>query len=115
MNSLGQYEPANNGLYLSLIKQSGTDSITPDLRGRMGRLIGRALSRLPASGRNDEWVNSAIGWVYKLDPETAVPLLTRIRNEKKFFFFKVWPRDCREMAEKNLSSVEVSNSVEGEV
>ncbi len=114
MKSLGQYEPSYNDLFLALIKQSGADSITPELRGRVGRHISRALSRLPASRRKEEWVGRAIGWAYKLDPKIALPLLTRVRDEKKFIFFKAWPRDCREMAAKCLSPVEVSNGVEGE-
>ena len=114
MKSLGQHEPSYNDLYLALIKQDSSDSITPELHGKVGRHISRALSRLPASRRIEEWVDRAIGWAYRLDPKIGTPLLTRIRDEKKFFFFKAWPRDCRETAEEFLSPVEASNDIEGE-
>ncbi len=103
MRALGKHDPANDSFYLSLIKQSGGDSISPDLRRRSARLISEALVGLPAKDRNDDWVTRAIGWVGKLDSDFALPFMTRIRDQKKFFFFKAWPVKCRELAEKFVS------------
>jgi hypothetical protein len=103
MRALGEYDPANDGFYLSLIKQNDSDSITPELRRTAARLISKALAGLPAKNRMDDWVNRAIGWLGKLDPDFAIPLLTRIRDQRKFFFFKAWPLECRELAGKIVS------------
>jgi len=113
MKSLDKYDPANDGFYLSLIKQSGAESITLDLRGQAARLINKALCELPASDRNQDWVGRAIGWVGKLDPEFARPLLTMIRDEKKYFFFRAWPAECRRLAEKNLAPTETPDGDKG--
>lgn len=106
MKSLEDYDPANSGFYLSLIKQSGEPSISMDLRRKAARLIATTLSELHPSDRSLDWVARAIGWVCKLDPEFARPLLTRVRDEKKYLFFRAWPADCRKTAEKHLASVE---------
>ena len=106
VKSLEEYNPANSGFYLSLIKQSGEPSITMDLRRKAARLIATALSELPARDRKEEWVGRAIGWVCKLDSEFALPFLARVRDERKFFFFRAWPADCRHVAEQNLASVD---------
>jgi len=103
MKVLGKYDSANDSFYLSLIRQGDGDSITPDLRKMSARLICDAVNELPAENRNDDWVTRAINWIGKLDRDANLPLMTRIRDEKKFFFFKAWPRECRKLAEQIVS------------
>ncbi|MEN8006225.1 MAG: hypothetical protein ABFS42_04380 [Candidatus Krumholzibacteriota bacterium] len=110
MKSLDEYDAAHNGFYLSLIKEIGGDSISPGLRRQAARLIVDALSELHPSDRNEPWVGKALGWIGKLDPDLALPLLTRVRDEKKYFFFRAWPRECRRMAE---NVIEAAASVAG--
>jgi hypothetical protein len=105
MKALGKYDPVNDSFYLSLIKQSGGDSITPDLRRMSTRLISEAVADLPEDNRTDDWVARAITWIGKLDAAFALPMLTRIRDERKYIFFKAWPAECRELAAKIVSSV----------
>ena len=103
MRALGKYDPSNDGFYLSLIKRNDGASVSPDLRRMAIRLISETLTGLPASDRNAGWVTEAISWIAKLDPGLALPLLARIRDQRKLFFFKAWPVECRELAEKIIS------------
>ncbi len=105
MKALVKYDPANDSFYLSLIKQGGGDSITPDLRRMSTRLISDALASLPANSRSEDWVVRAITWIGKLDAAFALPVLTRIRDKRRFIFFRAWPTECRELAAKIVSSV----------
>ena len=107
MMVLRKYDPENDSFFLSLIKQGTGDSITPDLRMMSSRLLCDAVVNLPEVNRNSGWVPSAISWIGKLDPGSNLPLMTRIRDEKKYFFFKVWPRECREQAEKIILDAEL--------
>jgi hypothetical protein len=104
MKVLGEYDPVHDTFYLSLIKQSGGETITPDLRRMSARLICEALMGMESKSRTDGWVLRAIGWLGKLDPVFALPVLARIRDEKKFFFFKAWPEECREAAQAIMAS-----------
>jgi hypothetical protein len=98
MLALGNYDADKDSFYLSLIKQSGGESITPDLRRMAARLIGEALTKLPRERRGEEWVVRSINWLGKLDPVFSRPTLARICDERKFIFFKAWPAECRDMA-----------------
>ncbi len=99
MMVLRKYDPENDSFFLSLIKQGVGNSITPDLRMMSTRLLCDAVVNLPEVNRNAGWVPGALNWIGKLDPGSNLPLMTRIRDEKKYFFFKVWPRECRTQAE----------------
>jgi hypothetical protein len=99
------YDPANDGFYLSLVKQSQGDSISLDLRRMAVRMIMEGLARLQANQRNGEWAPRAIGWTGKLDPEHARPVLQQIREERKLIFFRAWPRKCRDLAAEIMASL----------
>lgn len=115
MLAMGNYDPDKDTFYLSLIKQSGGESITPDLRRMSARLIGEALTELPRDRRREEWVIRSINWLGKLDPDFSRPTLTLIRDERKFFFFKAWPVECREMAGSFLQAAPPEPDVKEEV
>lgn len=102
MKALGKYNPDNKNFYLSLIQQSGSSTITPDLRRTASRLLRQALADLPVKNRQQEWVVKAIGWLVKLDRGLALPLLNQIISEKRFFLFKAWPAECRGLAREAL-------------
>jgi len=108
MKALGQYDPDNDTFYLSLIKQSGSCDITPDLRRMAATLICEALANLPAENRQEVWVSRSVGWLGKLDPGFSLPLLNLIRNQRKLFFFKAWPAECRELAAEILLAAQSS-------
>ncbi|MCK9995500.1 MAG: hypothetical protein KAH56_04375, partial [Candidatus Krumholzibacteria bacterium] len=114
MKALVKYDPTNDSFYLSLIKQSGGDSITPDLRRMSARIISKSLTALPKQNRGDDWVTRAISWIGKLDPAFALPVLTRIRDERKFFFFKTWPAECRELAAEIVASTPFNDNTQDE-
>jgi hypothetical protein len=61
MKAVDVYDPANDGFYLSLIKQSRGDSISLDLRRMAVRMIMDGLTKLPANQRDKEWALRAIG------------------------------------------------------
>jgi hypothetical protein len=111
MRCLGQYHPDYESFYLSLIKQSGGDSITPDLRRMAARLICEGLAELPASDREESWVPRAITWLGKLDPGFARPQLTGILKDRRLFFFRAWPPTCRDLA-RDILQEESSRPVE---
>jgi hypothetical protein len=98
MKALGGYNPDHDTFYLSLIKQSGGSDITPDLRRMAARIICEALAELAAESRKEDWVSRAIGWLGRLDSEFSLPMLNLVCNQKKFFFFKAWPDECRQLA-----------------
>lgn len=115
MKALGKYDPVNDSFYLSLIKQSGGDSITPDLRRMSARLICDAVADLPADNRSDDWVARAITWIGKLDAAFALPAMKRIRDQRRYIFFRAWPAECRELAAQIVSSVPVTDNTRDEV
>ena len=47
-----------------------------------------------------------MSWTGKLDPEYARPVLNQIREERKFIFFKAWPRKCRDLAADILATAQ---------
>jgi hypothetical protein len=98
MKILGPYDSQYHPLYLSLIKHSTGDSITPILRRQATRMICKALKDLPRKSRGQEWVVDAIGWLTRLEPEIALPVMNQIRTQKRFFFAKAWPPRCRKAA-----------------
>jgi hypothetical protein len=108
MKVLRKYDPDNDSFFLSLIKQGTGNSISPDLRMMSARVLRDAVVNLPEMSRRAAWVPSAISWIGKLDPGENLPLMTRILDEKKFFFFKIWPRECREQAEIIVSDAALS-------
>lgn len=106
MQVIEAYDPAKDGFYLSLIKQSQGDTISVDLRRMAVRLVMDGLTRLPADERDGTWALRAVSWTGKLDPEYARPVLYQIQEERKFIFFKAWPRKCRDLATEILATVQ---------
>ncbi|MFT5316336.1 MAG: hypothetical protein ACI9UK_002181, partial [Candidatus Krumholzibacteriia bacterium] len=45
----------------------------------------------------------AIGWLGMLDIDSSRPVIEKILKEKKFFFFPVWPANCRTAAQGALA------------
>ena len=86
----------------------GLESYTRYLRMMSARVLRDAVVNLPEMSRRVAWVPSAISWIGRLDPGKNLPLMTRILDEKKFFFFKIWPRECREQAEIIVSDSALS-------
>ena len=79
------------------------------------RLICDAVAGLPAGNRSDDWVARAITWIGKLDAPFAVPVLKRIRDQRRYIFFRAWPVECRELAAQIVSSVPVTDNTRDEV
>jgi|GEM_PF-3221475 len=104
LEAIGPHQPSYDNLYLALIRQGAGSTMTADFRRMAARLIGETLISLSGEGRKGKWAGKAVAWLGNLDPDHSLPLLTEIRDKRKFFFFRVWPEKLRNLAEVIIAS-----------
>jgi hypothetical protein len=98
-----EYTPAHRQAYQAIMAQGVKERINPELRSIGARHLKGTLNRLPAEQRSEPWVADAVMWLGKLTTKETRATLERILNEKKYFFFPVWPATCRDAASEALS------------
>lgn len=104
---MGDFKLGNKAIYNAILIQ-GMDKAPGKLISEVAsRLLRSAIKRLAKDERQVPWLPDAIRWVGRLDPKNSKPILDTILNEKKFFFFPVWPADCREAAQDAIDGVMV--------
>ncbi len=115
IRAAGKYDEANINFYLSLIRHSKIESMSQELRRMSARLLADSIGQLKAAQRSEAWVVQAIGWLGQLDFDIALPLLNRIRNEKRFFIlFKTWPEEVRQAAGDVMAAEQGEQGEQGE-
>jgi len=106
VEGFGDYNNAHRAAYQAILEQGLHEKIVPSLRDIAARHFKGALNRLPAERRDEVWVDEAIIWLGRLSEGSADSVLNRILNEKKFFFFPVWPAHCRNAARDALAGAQ---------
>jgi hypothetical protein len=103
---MGEYKQSNKLIYQAMLEQGVSEKITPKLQDLGSRLLKAAVMNLDPELRDELWVSEAVTWLSKLDIKRAEPALTRILKEKKYFFFPLWPPECRLAAREALAARE---------
>jgi len=101
---LGDFQRENAVLLAGLLEQEATGSLPPDTKEVVVQVLSDGLRRLPAKRRSEPWVIEALDWLDRLDHGAAEPVLARILHQRRFFFLKAWPRECRMAAERRIES-----------
>ena len=104
MHLLGDYQPENRAFYAALIRQQAEGAMPADLRTWIVELLVPGLRTLPPGRRREDWVVHALSWLGKLDHAAAADLFDCVLNERRLFFFRAWPAECRTAAERMVSS-----------
>ena len=91
-------------IYQAILEQGVAKKIKPKLADLGSRLLKNTVMNLPDFLRDDQWVSEAVSWLGKLDATRADPLLNTILKEKKYFFWPVWPTECRRVARDVLDA-----------
>jgi len=110
--AMGDFKLANRAIYTAILAQSNNRRLEPQIRDLGSRLLRPAIIRLEKEERQVPWLPEAIRWLGKLDPKKARPVLEKILNEKKFFFFPAWPSECRVAAQDGLDHVAIPDEDE---
>jgi hypothetical protein len=103
---MGEYKQSNKLIYQAMLEQGVSEKIIPNLQDLGSRLLKAAVMNLDPELRDELWVSEAVTWLSKLDIKRAEPALTRILKEKKYFFFPLWPPECRLAAREALAARE---------
>jgi hypothetical protein len=103
VEGFGEYNQAHRAAYVAIMVQGISEKIVPALKDIAARHFRGALNRLTADRREEAWVPDAIGWLGMLDIDSSRPVIEKILKEKKFFFFPVWPANCRTAAQGALA------------
>lgn len=101
---MGEYKQSNKLIYQAILEQGVAEKIIPKLRDLGSRLLRTTVTNLPPLLRNEQWVDEAVSWLGRLDAKRADPVLNRIIKEKKYFFWPVWPAECRRAAREVLAA-----------
>jgi hypothetical protein len=101
---MGEYKQSNKLIYQAILDQGVAEKITPKLQDLGSRLLKSALTGLDPELRDEPWVSEAITWLGRLDMKRAKRLLETILKQKKYFFFPVWPGECRQAARAALEA-----------
>ncbi|MCK9995503.1 MAG: hypothetical protein KAH56_04390 [Candidatus Krumholzibacteria bacterium] len=100
---MGEYKQSNKLIYQAMLEQGVSEKIIPKLQDLGSRLLKATVTNLSPELRDELWVSEAVSWLGKLDKQRAKPTLTRILKEKKYFFWPVWPSECRQAAREILA------------
>lgn len=106
MDGFVEYNHAHRKAYQAILFQGVQEKIVPELQDIAMRHLKGTLNRLSSDRREERWVTEAIGWLGKLGTNKTRPVIEKILNEKKFFFFPVWPASCRDAAREALAGVD---------
>jgi hypothetical protein len=109
---MGEYKQSNRLIYQAILEQGVAEKITPKLTDLGSRLLKATVTNLPPLLRNEEWVSEAVSWLGKLDARRADPILNTILKEKKYFFWPVWPAECRRAAREALAARSEGNVID---
>jgi hypothetical protein len=101
---MGGYKQSNKMIYLAILEQGVGEKIEPRLRDLGSRMLKTTVMNLPPEFREEEWVTQAVYWLGRLEIKRADPLLNTILKEKKWFFWPVWPAECRQAAKEILAA-----------
>ena len=102
-DGFAEYNHAHRKAYQAILAQGVKEQIVPELRDIAIRHLKGTLNRLPVERREERWVADAIGWLGKLGTDKTLPIIENILKKKKFFFFPVWPENCRNAARDALA------------
>ena len=103
---MGEYKQSNKLIYQAMLEQGVSEKTIPKLRDLGSRLLKSSVMNLDPELRHELWVSEAVSWLGKLDIKRAKPALNRILKDKKYFFFPVWPSECRHAAREALEAQE---------
>jgi hypothetical protein len=101
---MGEYKQSNKMIYLAILEQGVGEKIEPRLRDLGSRLLKSTVMNLPPELRDEDWVAQAVYWLGRLEIKRADSLLNTILKEKKWFFWPVWPGECRQAAKEILAA-----------
>ena len=101
---MGEYKQSNKLIYQAVLEQGVAEKTIPKLADLGSRLLKTTVINLPDFLRDDPWVSEAVSWLGKLDAARADRLLNTILKEKKYFFWPVWPAECRNVARNVLAA-----------
>jgi len=101
---MGEYRQGNKLIYQAILEQGVSEKTAPRLRDLGSRLLKTTVMNLPPEMRDEEWVSQAIYWLGRLEIKRADSLLNTILKEKKFFFWPVWPSECRQAAREIIAA-----------
>ncbi len=102
--ALGGFDPRHGSFYLDLIRHGASQETPPELRDPVVEILQARLENLEPGERELEWVPRALTALAGLAPGAARPLLQRVVDERKFFFFRAWPGSVRAAAAKALAA-----------
>ena len=103
MNAVGSYGPQNKALFLSLLREGGLENGSPQLLTLASTLLAQELDKLTGAERHRTWAPEAIGWLGRLAPGAARPVLQRILTERRWLWRHAWPEACRAAAAAALA------------
>jgi hypothetical protein len=103
--AMGDFKLANKAVFQAILQQGMDKQPTPVMCDVAGRLLGAAIKRLTREDMTAPWLPEALRWLPRLNEKKARPLLERVLNERRFFFFPLWPADCRQAAREALDNV----------
>ncbi|MEN8006228.1 MAG: hypothetical protein ABFS42_04395 [Candidatus Krumholzibacteriota bacterium] len=113
---MGEYKQSNKLIYQAILEQGVAEKTEPKLADLGSRLLKSTITNLPPLLRDEPWVGEAVSWLGKLDTRRADPLLNRIIKEKKYFFWPVWPGECRQAAREIIAAqIEIQEETEEEI
>jgi hypothetical protein len=105
--AMGDFKVANKAVFQAILQQGMDKQPNPMMCDVAGRLLGAALKRLTRENMTAPWVPEALRWLPRLNERKAKPILDRVLNERRFFFFPVWPAECRVAAREAHDDVEM--------
>jgi hypothetical protein len=101
---MGMYKQSNKLIYQAILDQGVAERVEPRLADLGSRLLKAAVTNQDPENRDEPWVSEAITWLGKLDTKRAESLLNKIVKEKKYFFWPVWPSECRKAAKNAIAN-----------
>jgi hypothetical protein len=98
LKASGDFDAGRIRFYLTLAVQNDIQTIDPKQRRHAAKLIVHHLLKLRTSRRKEPWVMTAIELLGSLEPGIGRTQLHRIRDNRRFFFLRAWPKPCRQLA-----------------
>jgi len=109
---MGEYKQSNKLIYQAMLEQGVAEKTIPKLQDLGSRLLKATVMSLPPELREELWVSEAVAWLGKLDIKRADPTLNRILKEKKYFFWPIWPAECRQAAREVLAAQDEDGAID---
>ncbi len=109
---MGEYKQGNKLIYQAILEQGVAEKTIPKLQDLGSRLLKATVMNLAPELRDELWVSGAVSWLGRLDIKRADSSLARILKEKKYFFFPVWPSECRQAAREALAARDEDEAID---